>query len=275
MYLKLRDSAEKGFSLIEIMMSIGFATAGAMFLASMNSQMNKEVKKANQVIDMLQLQELFNKKLRDVDYCSCLLRGKVIDQKTFSIGKTTLIEGLPRKFSPAPPFPQKCLPSDTMMIPGMDKKIDGSQVEVDSFEVTQLLNIAAGYFIGDFKVKFKSKVKKLKTDNFSFTSAFYGPPPLNGNLPVTIDRCLASQDTNKTYVATAPIYSKRGELSLCRKGDRMMMRRWIAQNVLHEGRFICQTTLQWSELPPTCPTTETNSKEVKANVWDGVLCHAI
>ncbi len=63
MYLKLRDSAEKGFSLIEIMMSIGFATAGAMFLASMNSQMNKEVKKANQVIDMLQLQELFNKKL--------------------------------------------------------------------------------------------------------------------------------------------------------------------------------------------------------------------
>ena len=256
-------------------MSVGFAAAGALFLANMNSRMNKEMKKANQIIDILQVQQSFNDKLADADYCSCLLRGKILDQKSFAIGKTTLIDNFPKKFTSSPPYPQKCQPTESLMIPGPEKKIDGSQVVVDSYETTKLLNIAGGYFIGDFKVNLKSKLKKLKTNSFSFSSVFYGPSSSGGNLPITIDRCVASQDTNKGFVARAPFYSKRGQYSLCQKGDRMMLRRWIAQNVFSEGRFICQTTLQWSEQPPTCPTTKTNSKEVKASDWDGVLCHAI
>ncbi len=256
------------------MFSIGFVCAGAFFLAHINSQSNKEISKANQVITMLQLQEYFDKRISKPDYCSCLLRGKVIDQTTSIIGETNLITRMPRNFSPLPPYPATCTSPEAMLFPTVGNKIAGLKVIIQSYEVTKMINLGLGYFIGDFKINFKSDLKKLRAKSFTFTSIFYGPQPFIGDLPVKIDRCVSSRSTDNTFGEQVVFYVNKGSSSICRLGDKRLLKRWAEQEVIFENKPVCKTSAQWSLEPPACPKTPENPPHAPAKIWDRVLCQA-
>lgn len=149
----------KGFSLIEIMVSIGIMSIVTLGISSMISTQNKQIKVMTEKLSTNELSARLKLTMGSQNYCSCLFRGLTFDEttKTWS----SAVNSFPESFTTIPAFPAACTASATM-IAAPNMNVSNTSLKIDHVNLTNVLEMppGSGHYIGDFVFSFKDFIMK-------------------------------------------------------------------------------------------------------------------
>jgi type II secretory pathway pseudopilin PulG len=134
---------ERGYSLIEIMVSAGLMMIIALGAASLISSQNREMQSVTERLKLSELKTSVSQVLSNSTFCSCFFRGRTFDTTTNQWSPA--ISSIPEAYTAVPAFPGACTASGVQVVPTVGQLIPGSSVlRVATLQVVNPVEVAFG-----------------------------------------------------------------------------------------------------------------------------------
>lgn len=146
--------SNRGYSLIEILVSVAILTTVSFGFMTMVSGQQREIRAMDEKLEIQDVARVLQNHMSVDSFCGCLLRGRTFDTSQPLATWDFNIATIPSIFSqpiPAPPAP--CAPVGTL-VPGAGGTIPNSKLVVNSLLATEMVDLGGGTYTAALYVDF-------------------------------------------------------------------------------------------------------------------------
>lgn len=154
----------RGYSVTELMLSLGLVTAISFAFMTAFSDHYKEMRAMSDKVQIQDVARSLQSQLEKNSYCNCLLRGKTFDTTQAPSSWSISLSSIPGSYSapvPAPPAPCSGVGE---LVPAVGSPLPGSAVNIQGITLNEINDHGQGNYTGAINIEFDStnKIRSLR-----------------------------------------------------------------------------------------------------------------